>query len=630
MPTLRFATGLPQGLRFAEETKSDADRPLRGVHPLSPDKALDDGQVRHHLVVVRRCDPRLGERDRLNRFLARLTATGAAALAIALPPGTETQPSVRAAARHHGMPLLTVGDDPPTWFQLHSAIVDEYHARTLRTATLHRQLLEQIHHLGGPEGIQRLVTWLAGFAGAQVAVVPPLGSTCTVAPAGAGLLLDPAREKVAQLSSAGQGWASLELADLDPTPGTADLQIRLFRIGAARPAPVLAVGAPAFSPDTNIAIARTLDLLAVQTAAEAAARGNERLRRAEESVRQAILQLLMTGNVTEAQRTARCLIPGILDVDECQVFILKSRRTERTSVIQDCLEAVGSATIVSACPAFSDQVVVIAPGPSTEYEAMDGLTAVVRAAPHRYLGASTTRQLADTAQAYGDASRALVVAQRTSTRIHQYTADVQLAHILDERADTWAHARLAPLLGLPESRREQLLATLRLGLDFTPAAAARILGTHRNTVARRLSAAAGLLEADLQDIIQRAVLGLALELGTRAERAPALHEPTGIAQVLDTDEVRCWASEFLEPLSRGRRHLIDTLSAWIEANTHIETTAAALDLNPATVRSHLRQAQNLIQRRLVSGSTADEDLDLPGAHDVVLALAVLPEMPIRL
>ncbi|MFF2619694.1 helix-turn-helix domain-containing protein [Kitasatospora sp. NPDC058046] len=574
----------------------------------------------------------MGERDRLNRFLAHLTAAGAAALAVALPAGMETEPLVRAVARRHGMPLLTVGDDPAAWFHLHSAIVDEYHARAARTAALHRQLLEQIHHLGGPEGIQRLVTWLAGFTGAQVAVVYPLGSACTVAPAGAGLLLDPAREKVAQLSSTGQGWASLELADLDPAPGAADLQIRLFRIGAEQPAPVLAVGAPAFSPDTNTAITRTLDLLAVQTAAENAAREHERLRRAEESVRQAILQLLMTGNVTEAQRTARCLMPEILDADECRVFVLKSRRTEHASVIQDCLEAVGSTTIVSACPAFSDQVVVVAPGPGIECEAMDSLTAVVRAAPHRYLGASTTRQLIDTAQAYGDASRALAVARRTPTRIHQYTADVQLAHILDERADTWARARLAPLLNLSESRREHLLATLRLGLDFTPAAAARILGTHRNTVARRLNTAAGLLKADLQDVTQRAVLGLALELRTRADRAPAVHEPTGIAQLLDTDEVRCWALDFLEPLNRGRRHLIETLTAWIGANTHIEATAAALDLNPATVRSHLRHAENLIQRRLVTrpSADADGDPDLPGAHDVVLALAVLPETSVRL
>ncbi|CAM5668741.1 helix-turn-helix domain-containing protein (plasmid) [Streptomyces viridifaciens] len=634
MPTLRFATSVPYvRLAFVEEAAAtDADQPLEGVHALALGDEVDDTGTRHRLVVIQDQDPRLGERAQLNRLMTALRRSGAAGVAVALPPGALPPPSVRAAARQHGVPLLSISDDPAHWLTLHNTLTAQNHDRAMRTAELHQRLLEQAHHLGRPDGTQRMVAWLASFTDAYVAVLGAAGPATACGPAPAPDVLAPARETIEDLARTGRGAAAVD-AD--------GLQIRLFAIGprtAGDPGPshVLAVAAPAhaFTPETNTATARILDLLALQASIEAAAIERRRLRRGEAGVRQAVLQLLMTGHVTDAQRTVEGLSPGVLDTDECRVFILRTRHADRTAVIQDCQDAVAGSALVSACPAFPDQVIVVVPHGGTEQQVVDGLTAVTRKAPNRYLGGSATRQLAETDEAYIDASRALIVAERVAERVHLYAAEVQLSHILDARADAWARAYLAPLLNLPGKRREPLLATLPVGLHFTPAAAARILGsTHRNTVARRLKEAGEVLGIDLQDIRQRSALALALELRTRAERLPEEPaEPAALEEILRADEVRRWADRFLQPLRTDRRPLTTTLKAWVRANSAIEATAEALGVNPATVRSHLRAAERLLQRRLVTGTSLDLDAvpdtdaeavsGVVGAHDVVLALSI--------
>ncbi|MEV7929059.1 helix-turn-helix domain-containing protein [Kitasatospora sp. NPDC088779] len=618
MPTIGFATSVPQAeLSFVDESAgADADRPLHGVLVLPQDTETPAELIRHHLVVVQAADPRLSEPARLAPFLTHLARSQATGLAVAHPPGAQVAAHLRAPANRHGLPLLGISDDPAAWFLLHRAVLEQHHSTLTRSAALHRELLEQTHHLGRPDGTQRLVAWLASFTCAHVTVTFPQGLTVT-SPDNAVEVVRPADRKIAELARGGIRSAALDIAGR---------QIRLFTIGEASPAPVLAVAAPAFSPETSTAIARTLDLLALQSAVEDAARGRERLRRGEESVREAVLQLLMTGHVTDAQRCAVGLSPGVLDTEECRVFVLKAPHADRKTVIRQCQEAVDGSALVSGCPAFPDEVIVVVPHCGVESEVVQGLTAVTEDAPHRYLGGSSTHRLAETAQAYVDASRALAVARRIPGRIHLYVTEVQLAHVLDSRADAWAQAHLAPLLGLPEDRREQILATLRLGLVFTPAAAARIIGTHRNTVARRLGEAATLLQSDFQDLVQRAVLGLALEVRARGgHRAQTDTESVGIRQLLDSDQVRQWAENFLEPLEDDRRPLSKTLITWIGANTRVDDTASALSMNPATVRSHLRRTERLLQRRLVTGTSYDveDEANISGSHDVVLALAVL-------
>ncbi|GAA2774495.1 helix-turn-helix domain-containing protein [Kitasatospora cinereorecta] len=623
MPTLRFATSVPHaGLRFVEESAdTDTDRPLEGIHILAPDTEADPDQLRRHLVLLHAHDERLHHPDQLSHLLTHLARAHATALAVPQNTGTPPNTQLRTTAARHGLPLLTLHDDPAAWLRLHQAVAAEHHKAVLRTAAFHRELLDLTRHLGRPDGTQRLVTWLASFADTHVTVTAPGGTVTAAAPAGAMEALRPARSEIAELSGAGRGSASLD---------TGGNQIRLFTIGESSPAPVLAVAAPApaFGPETNTAIARLLDLLAVQTASEAAVQRRERLLRGEEAVRRSVLQMLMTGHVTDAQRTAAGVTPGTLDIDACRVFVVKGARAERDAIIRQCVDAIGDGALVSGCPAFPDETIIVVPCPAAAgpgpVKAV--LHSLIQGAPDRFVGGSSRHSLAETAQAYVDASRALTVARRVPERFHLYITEVQLAHVLDTRADAWARHRLALLLDLPETRREQLLGTLRLGLNFTPAAAAKILGTHRNTVARRLAEASDLLRTDLQDIVQRAVLGLALEVRARGERVTSPEAgPVAVAQLLEGDEVNLWATQFLERLDVDRRPLRETLAAWIEANTRVDATAAALDLNPATVRAHLRQAERLLQRRLVTGSSAEaeDEPHLSGAHDAVMALAIL-------
>ncbi|WP_234371103.1 hypothetical protein [Streptomyces sp. XY431] len=55
-------------------------------------------------------------------------------------------------------------------------------------------------------------------------------------------------------------------------------------------------------------------------------------------------------------------------------------------------------------------------------------------------------------------------------------------------------------------------------------------------------------------------------------------------------------------------------------------------MNAATVRLHLRDAERLLQRRLLIAAPCDADTepDIAGAHDVVLALATLCDDIVRI
>ncbi|MFB8242668.1 helix-turn-helix domain-containing protein [Kitasatospora purpeofusca] len=577
-------------------------------------------------MVIQRQDPRLGDPVQLTRTLARLKRAQATAVAVAQPPDASGVPAaLRSAGARFGIPLLSISDEPAHWLVLHRALTQEHHAKLVRTTGLQREVLDQIHHLGQPDGTQRIVGWLASALHVHAAVVCPGSVVTAAAPADAQDLLRPVHGEIAKLADGNIRSAALDAGGR---------QVRLFTIGDLRPAPVLALTAPAFPLEANSVVARVLDLLAAQSAVEKTTRAGARLGQGEAAVRQAVLQLLMTGHTTDAQRTAAGIAPGVLDTEECRVFVLKaSSRADRPAVIQQCQNAVGASALVSACPAFPDEVIVVAPCRSTDHDVLDGLTEVAQDAPRRFLGGSCVHRLADTNQAYLDASRALTVARRVPSRVHLYITEIQLAHVLDVRAWSWSQTYLAPLLGLAEDRRGHLLSALRLGLDFQPAAAARILGTHRNTVARRLGEAADLLGADLQDIGHRAVLGLALEIRSRRlHRVQPDTDPVGINQLLDTDEVRRWAEQFLQPLRTDRKPLLTTLAAWARANTHVETAAVELDMNAATVRSHLRDAERLLQRRLLIAAPCDADTepDIAGAHDVVLALATLCDDIVRI
>ena len=102
--------------------------------------------------------------------------------------------------------------------------------------------------------------------------------------------------------------------------------------------------------------------------------------------------------------------------------------------------------------------------------------------------------------------------------------------------------------------------------------------------------------------------------------------------MVSAPEVRVWAESLLEPLKSDRRDLPRTLRAWLENDTQVERTAAALNLSPVTVRGHLRAAAPLIHRDLVADGDGQEVLEegeqvLGGVRALAFALHVSTGRP---
>ncbi len=628
MSTLKFATSVPDvRLRFVEDPPATHEnRSLDGVYVLAPQDLPDSDQTHHQLVIVQPHDPRLTDSQQLTELMSHLATRHVTGLALAQDSGTVATDVLRIAHRH-GIPLLSIRPEPADWMRLHRAITDEHHRRMQRTARLHSQLIEQVRHLGRTGGTQRIVSWLASVTDAEVMLTTARGMTVATAPPSAPSTMAPANEQVVELAAAGRGRsAAFDLPD--------GRQLRLFTVGSTTPAPVLAVACESFSPEVSAVMGRVLDLLAARLTIEEDERRRGRLQRGEQVVRAAVFSLLMAGQVTAAKRAAVSLDPGTLDAGAAHTFILKVPPTQRLAIVQQCHEEIGTKAIVTVCPIYPERIAVLVPSTVADIEAraLTALVACTRAAPGRFLGGSALHTIGETANGFKDAVRALAVAERLPGRVHYYVTQVQLAHVLNQRhARTWARHLLRPLLELPESRREQLLATLRLGLLFPPAAIARALGTHRNTAARRMTEAVALLRIDLQDVWQRALVGLALEVWDAAAHLRTDADTSVGADILDTAEVRRWAHEFLGRLDSDRRQLRETLEAWIQAKARIEDTAQLVGLNPATVRVHLRSAEELLQRRLLT-NTAPNTPDgcvVSGAHDLVLAFFVLGGTTLR-
>ncbi|WP_244321305.1 helix-turn-helix domain-containing protein [Streptomyces melanosporofaciens] len=148
---------------------------------------------------------------------------------------------------------------------------------------------------------------------------------------------------------------------------------------------------------------------------------------------------------------------------------------------------------------------------------------------------------------------------------------------------------------------------------------ARLLDISRNTVSHHLSRVETTLGPDLADVRIRAALDLAFclaggqpDAGFGAVRGRP--EPT-LDELFRTEPAHAWAREFLRPLQDTRgRDLYATLCAWIDANTDAQRTARHLGLSRNTVRAHLRAAEHLLSRDLLTTGS--------GIHDLVHALHI--------
>lgn len=345
-----------------------------------------------------------------------------------------------------------------------------------------------------------------------------------------------------------------------------------------------------------------------------------RLRRAAADLRLAILQLLMVEDTVSARRVAAGLWPGLLDTDTASVYIVEGTAEERDRLADECLDVTGGQALVVRCPAMDEHVIVVSPVAA----AGERLRTFVGGRPGTFLGGSTRQSLAQTATAYGQAISALAVAHFRPDHAAVYAERTHPERLMDFAAlCAWSADLLCPLDTLPHHTRAELLATTRLGLEFTAVNAAKVLGVSRNTVRARMDRVEGLLGTDFSDLTVRAVVHLALntQAGCAEGTASGADPRPGavrIGDLLAGTVLRTWAHELLGRLIRDGRDLRGTLRAWIAAGGNAERAAQDLGVHAQTVREHVRSAEPVLERQLLAAGT-----DL---YEVVLALLAVGDL----
>ena len=341
-----------------------------------------------------------------------------------------------------------------------------------------------------------------------------------------------------------------------------------------------------------------------------------RLGQAEGHVRQAVLQLLMSGEVSAARRTAGALTPPLPDT--VRVYIMECA-SDRDQVAAQCAQAARGRAWIVRCPVYREHLIILAPTAEPQRDTVQtALRTVAGARADVRLGISHGIGLPQTPLGYQQAMHALAVARATPGRAAQFTASAELAEALGPEAPPWAVRTLRPLLEHRPERQgdpdaEELITTLDLWISFGPGAAA-LLAIHRNTLGRRLRHLELLLGRNLTPLGAQAELNLALRL-LRLRIARQVISPADALTDADLDsmlasrEAAVWADLQLAPLlDPANEPLLRTVRAWLENNTLLDPAAGALGISVPGVRKRLGRVEQLLQRSLLTRPSCAGDL----------------------
>lgn len=622
MSTLGYLTSLPElALAFADEANRAAyeDRCVVGaqfVPCLAVEDALD---IAGCLVVAHAATVGALAPARVDRLLRALRDRRAAGLALSVPrdPGSGVTPVVRQTALRLALPLLATRAEPTVWER-----VDRDLSRTWqRQARQHmRRIAQYVEHLPAafdrPDADEHLVTGLSKSLAAYVLLLGPTpGEVRAEYPHDA-----PDTHRY----TAHEAVLSQETTRRPRFRN--GLHVVKLSVGAETDASFLVlVSTMPFEAETLALAHHTAKLLALAHEVLRVHQLNDSAR----GVRLSVFQMLMGGQTVLAQRAMEGLSPGLLRTEQVRVHVIATPPQGREDMVRALEPATDGKALLVRCPARGDHIIVVEPlrrPPGDTGSVRRALEDAVSTRRTCVLGGSRPYGLADVADAYSEASNALVSAHHSLERIGMFDGSAPLAPLLGAVAHRWAEHVLAPLLAMPYAVRDELIGTMRLALDFPHTETARILGAHRNTVAARAARVAEVLGAegrplDLKDVRVRTVVHLALSL-TRTwnplhDTAP---ERASLASILQCEPALTWARALLQPLRGAPPQLIGTLRAWVGCNLHIDDTAEAVGVGAATVRKRLRQAEALIQRDLTTG--------LSGAHTLVLALSATTGEPV--
>ncbi|WP_436772459.1 helix-turn-helix domain-containing protein [Yinghuangia sp. YIM S09857] len=608
MFSLRDLSAIPEfGLGSAVGTDREVHRALvlSGSQWIGPnvDKALVVSDV-----------PNLGHADGLLRnadpLLRTLAAGRAAGLVVAGMPATVTPgdgipAELRDAAARHRFPVLTSTRPLSAWKSgLAQSVLDLSVDRARRHAARLGGLLDQLK--ASPDTVGNITGLLARELGAEVVVRGGSGILAADPPAAplalASVIQRPDRPH--------QTTPSGMFARTVPLSGDQVL--------------IVATKEPPTRADLSV-VDHAASLLAF--ALEPAVRETDEHLAAVRGIRLSAFQLLMTGHALHARRVMAGVAPGMLDSESARVFIVDCARADRDTVMAEVERNLDKHALAVRCPAYHEHIIVVAPqhdGYDTELRLRTLRDAFGVA--NLAVGGSPLHPLEEVGSAYGEAADALTRASHHPERTVIVSSRVpSLIDVLPAGpAYAWAGRFLHPILRLPQEGRQILEATA-MALEFRTSAAARIIGVHRNTVARRVSQVCAAVGIDPERTLDRVTLSLAIQIvmtHPRETGIPAVD--VSLHDLLTHPQVRAWADKALRPLADDRRDLVRTLRAWVLAEFNADAAAAELGVATKTVRAHIRAAESLLERDLITGLPQDaEESDeqrLSGIRPLTVAL----------
>ena len=446
-----------------------------------------------------------------------------------------------------------------------------------------------------PDGTAGLLSWLARRLDARVVLLDSAGEPARAFPDCPSEVLRDAAGDIKRVITGTCAAASI----CGPSWWT-----RLAGLGGDRGGPALLVtGGTPLSPDGGALIAPAAALLQLRWPADVRDE-------AITQIREAVLHLLMAGQVSAARRVAEVMKPALADV--VRVYLIEGAVAARNTVADVCDVAWAGRAWIVRCPVYRRHVIILSPvtnGPDPGNKVFLSLRS---ARADVAMGAGDAVPLCDTATGYEQAYHALAVARHHPDRCARFTAASDLAAILGRGAQQWARRTLSPLLDYKPPRPQdpdstELRATLRSWLDFH-AAAWRQLKIHRNTLLDRIRHIEAILGRDLSRLPVQAELHLALRLldrpgGDNTTAAPHLDD------LLTAPAPRQWAQMMLAPLTaEPGQPLLATVRAWLAADAQPEPTAAALGISARGVHRRLARAEQRLGRCLLGGPSARYDL----------------------
>lgn len=469
-------------------------------------------------------------------------------------------------------------------------------------------------------GTVQLLRWLAVRTGASVLLVKRSGVVvCPPAsPLGEAereLVLHGVRETAVR----GPKSVAIDREDLAcvvlPLDGPPEVNAPLLAAVMPRPTP----------PDLPLLLADAASSLSLCWEVEDTRRQHSRLRIADARAREALLHLLMNGQISAARQVAGALgltLPAVV-----LVYVIEGPPAERGAAA-DALAEVAEDAWVVPCPVYADHLLVLAaagsdahPDNPPQWAWPPLVTETCR------IGVSDAVALRDTATGYAQAFHALAAARHRTERQATFAGHADPALTIGPAAAAWAEGFLAPLRTYRARRSQdpdsaELLATAASWLDFSSHATAH-LKIHRNTLTARLALIQELLGLDLNRLADQAALALALRaLATRNPRPEQLTTgPAGTAPSMDEllalPHVVAWAQRRFHPVCTldVPAHIEQTLTTWLRHDARIGPTAAALSVSVSAVRKRLARSEALLQRSLLRSPSA--------VHDYWLALRAL-------